>query len=61
MAEAANCDLAELTLVQMQQVEPRITADVFSAITVDASVASRRCFGGTAPENVVREARKWLA
>jgi argininosuccinate lyase len=59
MAEAQGCDLAGLSLEQMQSVEPRITSGVFDVLTVEASVASRRSLGGTAPENVRREARDW--
>ena len=53
-AEALNCDLAALPLAEMQKIEPRITAAVFSVLTVEQSVASRTSFGGTAPENVAR-------
>jgi argininosuccinate lyase len=60
IAEARGVDLADLSLADMQAVEPGVTADVFSVLTVDASVASRASFGGTAPENVAREAAKWL-
>jgi argininosuccinate lyase len=59
MAEAKGCDLAELALDAMQSVEPRITMGVYDVLTVQASVASRRSLGGTAPENVRREARDW--
>lgn len=58
-AEARGVDLAGLSLQEMQSEEPRITADVFSVLTVDASVASRTSFGGTAPANVAREAARW--
>jgi argininosuccinate lyase len=51
-AEAAGCDLAELPLAELQSVEPRITEDVYTVLSVEASVASRRSFGGTAPERV---------
>jgi argininosuccinate lyase len=61
IAEAKGVDLATVTLAEMQSVEPRITADVFSILTVDASVASRTSFGGTAPTNVAREAARWQA
>jgi argininosuccinate lyase len=61
MAEAKRVDLAGLSLAEMQSVEPGITADVFSVLSVDASVASRTSFGGTAPANVAREAARWLA
>jgi len=44
----------------MQAIEPRITKAVFGVLSVERSVASRAAFGGTAPKNVIREARKWL-
>jgi argininosuccinate lyase len=34
--------------------------DIFSVLTVEASVASRTSHGGTAPANVAREAARWL-
>ncbi|MGE0221912.1 MAG: argininosuccinate lyase [Acetobacteraceae bacterium] len=60
MAETSGVDLSGLTLAEMQSVEPRITEDVFSVLTVEASVASRTSLGGTAPANVAREAARWL-
>jgi argininosuccinate lyase len=60
LAEARGVDLAELSLAEMQSVEPGITAAVFSVLTVEASVASRVSFGGTAPANVAAEAARWL-
>ncbi len=59
-AEARGVGLAELSLAEMQEEEPGITADIFSVLTVDASVASRRSYGGTAPGNVAAQARHWL-
>jgi argininosuccinate lyase len=53
-AEEKGCALAALDLAEMQAVEPRITAEVYSVLSVDNSVASRRSFGGTAPDNVKR-------
>ncbi len=61
LAEARGVDLAGLSLAEMQSVEPGITAAVFSVLTVEASVASRLSFGGTAPANVAAEAARWLA
>ena len=58
-AEARGCDLADLPLAEMRAVEPRITEAVFSVLTVEASVASRTSYGGTAPENVRRMAAEW--
>ncbi len=60
-AEAKGVDLAGLSLAEMQEAEPRITADVFSVLTVEASVASRTSYGGTAPANVAAQAARWLA
>jgi argininosuccinate lyase len=61
LAEARGVDLAELTLAEMQGVEAGITQDVFSVLTVEASVASRVSYGGTAPANVSAQAAGWLA
>ncbi|WP_328702559.1 argininosuccinate lyase [Belnapia mucosa] len=58
-AEAKGTDLAGLTLAEMQAEEPRITDGVFGVLSVEASVASRACYGGTAPENVRRMAAEW--
>ncbi|MFN4090846.1 MAG: argininosuccinate lyase [Alphaproteobacteria bacterium] len=55
LAEERGCGLDELSLDAMQAVEPRITEAVFDVLGVDASVASRASFGGTAPARV-REA-----
>ena len=60
MAEKQGCDLPDLELADMQEVEPRITKDVYKVLSVEASVASRTSFGGTAPANVAREAKRWL-
>ena len=60
MAEERGRGLADLSLSDMQSVEPRITDDVFAVLSVEASVASRKSFGGTAPANVQREAARWL-
>jgi argininosuccinate lyase len=61
MAEAKGTELSGLTMAEMQSEETRITADVFSVLTVEASVASRTSYGGTAPANVAREAARWQA
>ena len=61
MAEARGVDLADLSLEEMQSVEPGISEDVFSVLSVDASVASRTSYGGTAPVNVAEQAARWLA
>jgi argininosuccinate lyase len=59
-AEKAGVSLDRLPLADMQRIEPRITKDVFGVLSVERSVASRKSYGGTAPANVAREAKKWL-
>ena len=59
MAEGAGCDLADLTLAQMQSVHGGITEDVFGVLGVDNSVASRTSYGGTAPEQVRAQVARW--
>jgi argininosuccinate lyase len=59
-AEARGVDLASLTLAEMQAVEPRITEGVYQVLTVEASVASRTSYGGTAPANVAAQAARWI-
>ena len=59
MAEDRGCDLSDLSLADMQSVEPRITDDVFNVLTVEASVASRTSYGGTAPDNVRAQIARW--
>ncbi|MCQ8241227.1 argininosuccinate lyase [Rhizosaccharibacter radicis] len=59
-AERKGVDLADLSLAEMQAEEPRITQELFGVLTVDASVASRRSEGGTAPERVAAQAAAWL-
>ena len=60
MAEKRGVELDQLSLEQMQSVESRISSDVYKVLTPHASAASRRSFGGTAPANVRREAKRWL-
>ncbi|MGA8079717.1 MAG: argininosuccinate lyase, partial [Xanthobacteraceae bacterium] len=59
-AAAAGVALENLPLPQMQAIEPRITKAVFGVLSPANSVKSRRVYGGTAPNNVRREARRWL-
>jgi argininosuccinate lyase len=60
-AEARGVGLADLSLAEMQAEEQQITAAVFDVLTVEASVASRRSHGGTAPARVAEQAAHWKA
>ncbi|BAI97703.1 argininosuccinate lyase [Sphingobium sp. TA15] len=60
-AEAAGVQLADLPLETLKAIDARIDERIYAVLTVDASVASRRSHGGTAPDQVrarIAEARK---
>ncbi len=59
LAESKGCDLAELDLSDLQKINSAFTDDIFNVLTVEASVASRTSFGGTAPDNVRQQVRAW--
>ena len=60
LAEQQGKQLDELTLSQMQAIEPKITNNIYSVLTVQNSVKSRTSYGGTAPTNVKKNAKKWI-
>ncbi|ALV26825.1 argininosuccinate lyase [Pannonibacter sp. Q-1] len=59
-AVAESVELEKVPLAVMQEIEPRITREIYSVLTVDKSVKSRTSYGGTAPANVRKQARRWL-
>lgn len=59
-AAAKDAPLHRLSLAEMQEVEPRITQDLFGVLSVTKSVESRVSYGGTAPKNVRAQAKRWL-
>ena len=61
LAALAGCgvDLPDLTLVEMQAVNPAITQAVYYVLGVNDSVASRRSYGGTAPDQVRAQVARW--
>jgi argininosuccinate lyase len=52
LADTKSCRLDELLLEDLKSVHAEITQDVFDVLSVEASVASRQSFGGTAPVRV---------
>ncbi len=60
LADSKKLRLDQMALADLQSVEPRITKAVFEAVTVEASVAARKSFGGTAPSLVKEAAAQWL-
>ena len=59
LAEEKGCELADLSLDDLQSIHPAITDKVFDVLSVDASVASRTSFGGTAPSEVRKQIAWW--
>ncbi len=63
LADSKACSLDDLPLEDLQAIDKRIDARVFDALSIDASVASRASYGGTAPDQVkqrVAEAKAML-
>lgn len=58
-AEALGVDLPGLPLAELQALCPGITPAVYDVLTPAASAASRTSFGGTAPDQVRRQAALW--
>ena len=47
-----GCELSDLPLAELQSLEPRIGAEVFASLDIDAALAARDHRGGTAPTRV---------
>ncbi|MEE4199345.1 argininosuccinate lyase [Erythrobacter sp.] len=63
LAESKGVALSDLALDELQAVDARIDDRVYDALSIDASVAARASYGGTAPEQVrarIEEARDEL-
>ena len=63
LADSKGCTLEDLSLGDLQAIDPRIDDRVREVLTLDASVAARKSFGGTAPDQVrqrVADARRAL-
>jgi argininosuccinate lyase len=58
-AESLSVDLQDLPLPEFQAIEPRITEDVRTFLSPEASVASRNSYGGAAPAQVRAQIERW--
>jgi argininosuccinate lyase len=58
-AEALGVTLDRVPLAEMTAIEPAITQDVFTVLSLDASVKARTSYGGTAPERVREQLKFW--
>jgi argininosuccinate lyase len=57
-AESKNCDLADLSLNELKQFSALADEDIYTVLTLEGSLASRKHIGGTAPEQVQRAIHK---
>ena len=58
-AETLGVDLQDLPLAEFQAIEPGITEAVYAVLTPQASVASRKSYGGAAPDQVRAQIQRW--
>jgi argininosuccinate lyase len=59
--ETKGCDLADLSVAELQKFHPSVQDDVHAVLTLEGSVAARNHIGGTAPEQVRRAAQTILS
>lgn len=59
LAEEKGLTLDGLALSDMQAVEPGITDEIFSVLSPLASATSRMSYGGTAPDRVREQVKRW--
>ena len=58
LAESKDCSLEELTLSEMQDIEPKITNDALKVLELTVALDARTSFGGTAPKNVAEACKQ---
>ena len=58
-AEAKSVGLEQLSLAELQSLEPRVTEAIYSVLSPVASCASRTSYGGTAPSQVRHQIARW--
>jgi len=59
MAENRMIPLDGLSLEDIQKVEPKITSAVMDVLNVESSARSRTSYGGTAPDRVREQIKRW--
>jgi len=60
LAAERGIPLKKLSLQDLREIEPAITSEAQSILSVEKSIRSRKSQGGTAPQNVRRQAKTWL-
>lgn len=59
LAESEEKELSDLTIEQLKGIHESIHEGIYDVLSVEASVASRTSFGGTAPQNVRNQIEYW--
>ena len=60
LADQGEVRLGDIRIDELRDIDPRITEDVLSVLSVESSILSRTSFGGTAPAEVERRAQSWI-
>ena len=58
-AEQLGVGLPDLPMADLQSLDARITPAIYDVLTPEASVASRTSYGGTAPDQVRAQIKRW--
>ena len=59
LAEQKGMSLEGLTIEDFKFIDHRIDSRIHKVLSVESSVAARKSYGGTAPENVAMQAARW--
>jgi len=58
-AEELGVELSALPLAELQKLDPKITKAVYDVLSPAASVQSRQSYGGTSPDQVRAQIKRW--
>jgi argininosuccinate lyase len=59
LAEQKGMSLDGLTIEDFKFIDHRIDSRIHKVLSVESSVAARKSYGGTAPDNVAQQAARW--
>ena len=59
LAEDRECELKDLALNELKNIESEITSSIYSIMSVESSVNSRNSLGGTSSSQVMIQVKKW--
>ena len=59
LAEQKGMGLDGLTIEDFKFIDHRIDSRIHKVLSVEASAAARKSYGGTAPENVAMQSARW--